>query len=126
LGRPPFLEKWTIDLGKFESAIDNSPPSFRDIFTNYEILLSGGTIGKDETKLLEMMPKDFMEVSFTTDPNVIISKLHKEILNSSSKKKADLLIELAEIDYRCSLNSLKVLQIQTGFLKLYKILNTKV
>lgn len=112
-----------VDMGIFKKTIASSTPSFRSIFDNYEKLKSGIPILNEDKQLITLPIKEFIEVTKTLDYNVIINTLHREILQLKSPSKAQLLVELAEIDYRCSLQSTKILQLQGGFLKLFRILN---
>jgi len=121
--RTQFLSSVIPDL--FEKSIDNSKASYREIFQAYEVLCAGGSLIEDSSKLLEMSAKDFIDFSWSKDPEMVIQKLHREILEFPSKNKAGALIELAEIDYRCSQQTRKVLQLQTGFLKIKKTLVDK-
>lgn len=115
-----------IDMEMLSKALAVSPPSFRSIFDNYDKLSSNITVLNEKKTLILMSIKDFIEVTKTMDYHVIINTLHQEILELKSPFKGKLLLELAEIDYRCSMQSTKILQLQGGFLKLYKIMNPEV
>lgn len=112
-----------FDIKILEEACKNSSRSYRDIFKNYDLLISGQKTDSNSSSLLSMKPKEFIDFSWTADPSVILRTLHKEILNVKHEGKGKALVELAEIDYRCSLNTIKALQIQVGFLKIHRILN---
>lgn len=113
-----------LDTGtyvKFMEAVKISKPSFRDIFGNFEKLVAGSS-ASIEKKLLELPLKDFVEYSFVNDPIVTIQKLHREILGLTHKRKAEILLELAETDFRCSQMTTKSLQLQAGYIKIRKLM----
>lgn len=114
-----------VDMGILEKTLASSAPSFRSIFDNYHKLSSGVPILNEEKTLISMSIKDFIEVTKTQDYNIILNTLHREILELKSPFKGQLLLELAEIDYRCSQQCTKQLQLQSGFLRLFKIVNAK-
>lgn len=115
-----------VNQEHLKTALKLSKNSFRDIKKNYSSLVSTGLTEKvDNDELLKMTKKDFIDYSWTADVTVLITRLHKEIIEYKSIHKELALIELSEIDFRCSLSTTKSLQIQTGFLKILKILDIK-
>jgi hypothetical protein len=112
----------SISQDILKNTLKLSKNSFRDISKNYSSLSLGQPLSITNDELLKMSKKDFIDYSWTADTSVIITRLHKEILASKAAAKEEALLLLADIDYKCSQATTKALQIQTGFIRILKIL----
>ena len=105
-----------------EKVVKYADGDIRRLFHGIELLRSGAVLGSEVSSILKMKVRDFIDLTYREMPGYIIQRMHDEIIALGS---TNALIELADLDYKCSLPSYKVLQLQAGFIKINRVLNVK-
>lgn len=109
-----------IDPSQLREVVFKAAGDARKAIGYLEAIRSGLSFQAVPAKLLSKTFEEFLPLSFQHVPGDMLSELHREAVEL---QRGDLLVEIAEADFKISQGTLGVLQLQALFFKLSDLLD---